>query len=345
MQNTPQSVAQSVDVFQQFDQLLKNHSILISDRESLTKLFEQVFDLCTQIPKTRFKAAVKAATQEFNPKAQKAQKAQKAEEVMVGSEGAADAPMISDLQKAPVARGRGRPRKTSTEDIESSANATPNVETAEKKRRGRPKKDKSVTISSNDDEDALIEQMMADVASMQKDEQPVVAVHVIAASSIPSLQVVDYDETETEDEMSPVVHEIKSAMPTFVVEADVPLANATKPKAVKEPKPKAVNESNTKAVNEPKPVETVQPLASFSKPMPHVVIPKIENHEVNGSIYLQVNFPTASFTWNGKTYLRTETDNVYDNLTLEMVGVWDHANHEIIQAFDDDDMCLSDDEE
>ena len=55
--------------------------------------------------------------------------------------------------------------------------------------------------------------------------------------------------------------------------------------------------------------------------------------------------PTNSFSYNGKTYLRTETDNVYDNLTLELIGVWDHANHEIIAAFDEDDELYFSEEE
>ena len=46
-----------VDVLQQFDQLLKNHSILVSDRENLTKLFENIVDLCTQMTKAKLKAA------------------------------------------------------------------------------------------------------------------------------------------------------------------------------------------------------------------------------------------------------------------------------------------------
>ena len=367
---------QSLDVLQQFDQLLKNHSIVVSDRENLTKLFEHIVDLCTQMPKTKLKAAVKAATKEPKPKAQPKPKP-KAQETMVGPEDAADAPVSSDLQTVPVARGRGRPRKTPSDAVgpaAKSADANPNAETAEKKRRGRPKKDKSVTISSNDDEDALIEQMMADVASMQKNEEPAVvhahiAVQAHIAASLAS--PVDDDETESEGEMSPVVHESNSQMPSFVVEADVSSnVAATKPKAVKEAKPKAVKETKPKAVKEVKPkavkevkpkavkeakpkavkeakpnVEDVQPLASFSNP-PEIVIPKTENHVVNGTIYLQSNFPTSSFTWNGRTYLRTETDNVYDNLTFEMIGVWDHANHEIICAFDDDDeMCFSDEDD
>jgi hypothetical protein len=59
--------------------------------------------------------------------------------------------------------------------------------------------------------------------------------------------------------------------------------------------------------------------------------------EVNGMLCLTPNFPTTSFTCNGRTYLRTETDNVYDTMTREMIGVWDHANHEIIHAFDEDE--------
>jgi hypothetical protein len=187
----------------------------------------------------------------------------------------------------------------------------------------------------------------------------------------------DDDATESEGEMSPKVHEHKSQLPAFVVEADVP-SNAVKavkevkPKAVKEVKPKAVKAVKevkpkaVKAVKEAKPVKEAkskavkkaaneaneaneanavqQPLATFSQAMPAVVIPKTESHEVNGTIYLHPNFPASSFSWNGKTYLRTELDNVYDNLTLEMVGVWDHVNHEVISAFDDDELYFSDEE-
>jgi hypothetical protein len=67
----------------------------------------------------------------------------------------------------------------------------------------------------------------------------------------------------------------------------------------------------------------------------------------DGNFYLMSNYPRESFTYNGKTYLRTETDNVYDTMTLEMIGVWDHLNHEIITAFDDeevDELWLSDEE-
>jgi hypothetical protein len=375
MQTQMTSTQAPVDVLQQFDQLLKNHSILVSDRENLTKLFENIVDLCTQTTKAKLKAAIKAATQESKPKTKaapkpKAQPKPKTQEIMVGPEGAADAPTLSDTVVPAPARGRGRPRKNTENTLApvKPAEEKPNAEPAEKKRRGRPKKDKSVTISSNDDEDALIEQMMADVASMQKDEPtpaPVAAVVPTAAS-----QLVDDDETDTDDEMSPVLHSTSSQVIEIEVEADVPSVSppaktkSGKAKVVKEPKPKAVKEPKPKAVKEPKAVkpkavketksETVkpnavmehmqveavhQPLASFSKPMSKTVIPKTENHVVNGTIYLQDNFPTSSFSWNGKTYLRTEMDNVYDNITFEMV-----VNHEVIHAFDDDEMYFSDEE-
>ena len=70
-----------------------------------------------------------------------------------------------------------------------------------------------------------------------------------------------------------------------------------------------------------------------------------ENKENNGKIYLLPMVSTDSFSYNGKTYLRTETDNVYDNLTHELIGVWDHANHEIIDMFDDDEEMGYSDEE
>ena len=68
MQTQMNSTQAPVDILQQFDQLLKSHSILVSDRENLTKLFENLVDLCTQMTKAKLKAAIKAATQESKPK-------------------------------------------------------------------------------------------------------------------------------------------------------------------------------------------------------------------------------------------------------------------------------------
>jgi hypothetical protein len=387
-----------LDILQQFDGLLKTHSIVVTDRENLAILFEKIVELCTQMPKTKLKAAIKAATQSTKPKpkgkAQPKTKAQsKTQEIMVGPEGAADAPVISDLP--PVARGRGRPRKAvAAETIAPASEANPNAETAEKKRRGRPKKDKTVTISSNDDEDALIEKMMADVASMQKDED--VVVHT--ASAVAAVEVDD-DETDTDDEMSPIesfsgklMRSVRSDSMSPVihtpvvqsfdiqVEADVPLNAVPASKGKKEPKAKVAKEPKAKVTKEPKakvtkvtkepkakvvkepkakvtkPTEPNNVLASFSAPESIVavaskvanvhVVPLQENTEVNGVLCLTSNFPTTSFTYNGRTYLRTETDNVYDTMTREMIGVWDHANHEIIHAFDEDEeeMLFSDEE-
>jgi hypothetical protein len=291
----------------------------------------------------------------------------------------------------------------------ASADANPNAETAEKKRRGRPKKDKSVTISSNDDEDALIEKMMADVASMQKDEPGIAyPAEAVAATVIADVVIADpaTDDDETEDEaspcspiqtftgplmrceettpvadsMSPVVQlSSPSSFQTFEIEVEVPapkanVTKATKAKATaaKEPKVKATKEPKVKAAKEPKapkakaakepaakksakvaaPVapaqEVVAPLASFATiPTQSDFRPRPENQETNGRIYLMAMVPTTSFTYSGKTYLRTETDNVYDNMTFELVGVWDHSNHEIIAAFDDEEdeeLYFSDEE-
>jgi len=379
-QNDQTSESKPLDILQQFDGLLKNHSIVISDRENLAKLFECIVELCTQMPKTKLKAALKAATQAPKTKAKakgKAQNKTDSKEIMVGPDGAADAPVISDLME--VARGRGRPRKAATEIVTENTNA----ETAEKKRRGRPKKDKTVTISSNDDEDALIEKMMADVASMQKDED-----HIPYPAEVPATAAAastSDDDTDTDNEsLSPILQ------PTFAihqdeleVEKDVVIAPPTKPvkevkakpvkevkaKPVKEVKAKPVKEVKAKPVKEvkanpvkevkanpvkevkAKPVKEVKTntLASFSAPAVAVVASShrsVENHEMNGGIYLTAGFPTSSFTWNGQTYLRTELDNVYDNLTYEMIGVWDHVNHEVICAFDEeeDGMYFSDEE-
>jgi hypothetical protein len=179
---------------------------------------------------------------------------------------------------------------------------------------------------------------------------------------------------ETESSLSPVVQTSLPSFQTFDFEVEVPApkANAIKKspkepkakaakeaKAPKEPKVKAAKETKVKAAKEPKapkaaaakepkakavsaPVAVAEvvakPLASFAAIQSQSDFrPRPENHEVNGRIYLTDMVPTTSFTHNGKTYLRTETDNVYDNLTYELIGVWDHSNHEIIAAFDDED--------
>jgi len=383
-----------LDILQQFDVLLKNHSIVVSDRENLTTLFEKIVELCTQMPKTKLKAALKAATQDPKTKAQPKAKAQpkpkpKAkQEIMVGPIGAADAPMMSDLLEVPVARGRGRPRKAVPEVAPAAeAAANPNAETAEKKRRGRPKKDKTVTISSNDDEDALIEKMMADVATMQKDEDATMhSMNSVAESMSPVFQPASsctqqFAEIEFDDEIEPAVASTSPAstatasaspspspVPTqkakeVQVKAPAPKAKEVKAKApapkakevkakevkVKEVKVKEVKVKEVK-VKEVKAKEvdgTPKPLASFSATSSVIASSRPETQTINGVIHLMPNVSTCSFTYNGKTYLRTELDNVYDNLTHEMIGVWDRANHEIIHAFDDDDeddICFSDEE-
>ena len=104
-----------------------------------------------------------------------------------------------------------------------------------------------------------------------------------------------------------------------------------KEKAIKAPKEKVIIETT--------PTESPIPIVS-------VPVPLRENKaSSDGKFYLMSNFPRRSFSCKGKTYFRTETDNVYDNLTLELVGVWDHLNHEIVTPFDDEyieDLWMSD---
>jgi hypothetical protein len=281
--------------------------------------------------------------------------------------------MISDLPEVKVARGRGRPRKTTETAAIPTADANPTAETAEKKRRGRPKKDKSVTISSNDDEDALIEKMMADVASMQKHDVAVVIADPADDEPEPYSPIQPFTGPLMRCEsLSPVVQtssaSSSSSFQQFEVEAPtttIPAPKAaTKTKSIKEPKakePKTPKETKapkeTKTPKETKApkkgakasvvaAEVVAPLASFSA-IPTHSDSRQENQETNGRIYLiaTATVPTTSFTHNGHTYLRTETDNVYDNLTHELIGVWDHSNHEIIAAFDDEFEEIWSDEE
>ena len=381
MQTQPQTQS---DILQQFSDMLKNHSIVVADRANLVKLLENIVDLCTQMPKTKLKAAVRAAAK--TPAATKpAAKKQPVRETLVGPDDAGDCPIMSDL-KAP-ARGRGRPRK---------ADATAAVVTdndAEKKKRGRPKKDKTVTISSNDDEDDLIAKMIADMKKNAKQSADVTVaeeddditeselddfngelnraetIPVVANSVSPVHQVdpVHSDEPiEVEAEVEAVVvnktkAKTKQVKETKVKQVKEPKVKETKVKQVKEPKTKQAKEPKFKEtkVKEPKqaiavevvpvPATQVVPVSATSANSATSSNPLRENKaSSDGNFYLMPNYPRESFTYNGKTYLRTETDNVYDTMTLEMVGVWDHLNHEIITAFDNeevDELWLSSDEE
>jgi hypothetical protein len=381
MQTQTKNSTTDADILQQFSEMLKSHSIVVSDRENLVKLLENIVELCTQMPKTKLKAAVKAAS---NPAPAKKAPAKKQEDALVGPADAADCPMITDIK--PAGRGRGRPRKDASVVPFEPVNDSPAAD-AEKKKRGRPKKDKTMIVSSNDDEDALIAKMIADVKSMKSDEE---SCQTVAAAAI----VVDDDQTESEAEedvegsLSPVCVIAARDAPAQV-EADLPVAKesnevtanavkevktkavkevktkAVKAKAVKEPKEvkaKAVKEPKevkVKAVKEPKEVK-VKAVKEVKEVKANEVISTIdivasatsaaplrENRaNSDGKFYLMTNYPRSSFSYSGKTYLRTENDNVYDTMTFELIGVWDHLNHEIITTFDDDeDELLFSDEE
>jgi hypothetical protein len=360
------------NILDQFSEMLKTHSIVVPDRDNLLRLFENIVDLCTQMPKTKLKAAIKAATPKPVPEPKKkpvaakkpaaAKKSVAATEELVGPADAGDCPVLSDLSdlsKAP--RGRGRPRKESSS---SPVQSESSVNDAEKKKRGRPKKDKTVVVSSNEDEDALIAKMISDMKTLQ---------------STTPVAIADPDEEveqseQSEQSMSPVYTAVQSQLAPVVVEADVveeketnaksksksKSAKEPKPKPAKEVKPKPAKEVKSKPAKEAKtktndnsasqdaPAESATPASPApTSAAPTSSVPPRENKaQSDGKFYLMSGFPRVSFTYNGATYLRTETDNVYDPLTMELVGVWDHLNHEIIVAFDEEegDIWMSDEE-
>jgi len=371
--------ANPANILEQFSEMLKTHSIVVSDRDNLLKLFENIVDLCTQMTKTKLKAAIKAATPKPVPEAKKKPAAAKKSvaaakkpvaavtDELVGPADAGDCPVLSDLSdlsKAP--RGRGRPRKESSS---SPVQSESSVNDAEKKKRGRPKKDKTVVVSSNDDEDALIAKMISDMKTLQSTSIPV-------AIADPDEEVEQSEQSE--QSMSPVYTEVQTQLAPVVVEADVveeketnakskskPKSNAkpkpakeAKPTPAKEAKPKPAKEAKSKPNDKPSSqaesasAESATPVAPTSvaptSSAPTSSVPPRENKaQSDGKFYLMSGFPRVSFTYNGATYLRTETDNVYDPLTLELVGIWDHLNHEIIVAFDDEedgDIWMSDEE-
>ena len=391
---------QTPDILEQFSNTLKPYSISM-DRESLVKLFESVIELCTQMSKAKLKAAVKAATTKDTaaakkaPAAKKTPAAKKAQPTTLAVEtiepGAAEdgvCPLETDIAK-PMARGRGRPRKSATTVVEVAAPA------GGEKKRGRPKKDKSVVMTSNDDEDALIAQMITDAKNTKinddLNEETESDCSTVSVSPAPT----HHHESESSETLLPVEKDVQDVqdghdqMQCTKQETKAVKAKAVRSKAVKEPnEPKAaktVKEPKAaKAVKEPKEPKAAkavkEPKANESKATAaqataaqataaqataaqataaqatvsaiNIVAsatsaaPVRENKaHSDGKFYLMPNYPRSSFTYSGKTYLRTENDNVYDNLTLELIGVWDHLNHEIITSFDDDDELWMSDEE
>jgi|UniRef100_A0A6C0LZP6 hypothetical protein len=414
----------SVDFIGQFADMLKNHSIVVNDRSTLLKLFENVVDLCTNTTKAKLKAAIKAESAD-TAAAAAPKKKMPVKEKLVGEMNAGDCPVISDITPGkPTARGRGRPRK----EVAVVQAVVADAVEGEKKKRGRPKKEKSLVMSSNDDEDALIAQMLGQMKShpmSQSSSQSSSVSPILTAVSAPLEPIeveqdvaADATDDVTDDEQPPAPKTTKAKAkaaakePKTKAAAKEPKAAAKEPKAAnkepkaanKEPKaankePKAAKESNAankepKAANkEPKAKESnakepnakesnakesnakesnakepktvaaeadrivAESLATLAAEYPalNVSVSACSASPIretkagsDGNFYLMKNFPRSSFTYNGKTYLRTETDNVYDSLTMELIGVWDHLNHEIITPNDDDvedlDALWSDEE-
>ena len=240
---------------------------------------------------------------------------------------------------------------------------------AEKKKRGRPKKDKSVTISSNDDEDALIAQMIADAKTLNHGDETESEHSEASVSPVPNHDVcelpmpVEADvpvakEVKTKEVKAGKVKEVKTVKVAKEVKAkEVKTVKVAKEVKAKEPKvAKEVKAKEVKANEVPKEVAAeadriiAQSLSVANVTASACSAAPLRENKANsdGKFYLMANYPRSSFSFSGKTYLRTENDNVYDTMTLELIGVWDHLNHEIITTFDDeeevDDLWMSDEE-
>ena len=368
------------DILQQFSDMLKNHSIVVADRANLVKLLENIVDLCTQMPKTKLKAAVKAATK--TPATKPAAKKQPDRETLVGPADAGDCPVMSDLE-AP-ARGRGRPRKADAtaavvtdNDAEKKKRGRPKKDKtvtissnddedaliakmiADVKKNA--KQSAAVAEPAEEDDDSTeseLEEFSGELIRAEENHSeetsPVVANSV---SPVHQVEPIHSDvPIEVEAEVEAVVVNKTKAKSKQVKEPKVKEPKVKEIK-VKEPKVKETKVKDTK-VKEPKqaiavevvpvPATQVVPVSVTAATSSTSSNPLRENKaSSDGNFYLMPNYPRESFTYNGKTYLRTETDNVYDTMTLEMIGVWDHLNHEIITAFDDeevDELWLSDEE-
>jgi hypothetical protein len=235
-----------------------------------------------------------------------------------------------------------------------------------------------VAVAEEDDDitESELDEFNGELIRVEEETTPVVAnsvspVHQVEPihSDVPieveaevEAVVVNKTKAKSKQVKEPKVKEIK------VKEIKVKEIKVKEPK-VKEPKVKETKVKEPKA-NEPKAKQTKKVAKTTADdvvaavvpvPVPDTVAPAAviqgsvssatplrENKaSSDGNFYLMPNYPRQSFTYNGKTYLRTETDNVYDTMTLEMIGVWDHLNHEIITAFDDEEveeLWLSDEE-
>ena len=383
-----QAQTQSQDVLQQFSEMLKNHSIIVNDRENLVKLFENIIELCTNIPKPKLKAAVKAATKESKTKSKKTVSVAVAEK-LVGPTDAGDCPMASDLVK-PAARGRGRPRKDASSDGVAVTTATPAGDAEKKKRGRPKKDKSVMISSNEDEDALIAKMISdvklmkkneesneIELASDAESELEQFTGSLMRAEETTPVAIADPDEEDADKNSVSPVHTTIAFETPMPVEKDVPAVKAkgskvkaAKELAVKEPKAKPAKETKVKDVKEPKvkPAKEPKPVKSTkeSKPEPELKAEKIaseveaikesydtpyqENQMVNGKIYLMAMIPTEPLTCKGKPYLRTETGNVYDKDTYELVGVWDCKNKQIITAVDNEedseveDLLFSDEE-
>ena len=264
---------------------------------------------------------------------------------------------------------RGRPKKDKTVTISSNddedaliAKMIADVKKNTKQPAAAAEEDDDITESELDE---FSDELIRAEENHAEENHAVVEISVSPVHQVEPIHPAVPVEVETEVE-AVVVNKTKTnskqakelkAKETKAKETKAKETKAKEPKAkepkAKEPKAKETKVKETKqsiAVEVvPVPATQVVPVSVTAANSATSATPLRENKaSSDGNFYLMPNYPRESFTYNGKTYLRTETDNVYDTMTLEMIGVWDHLNHEIITAFDDeevDELWLSSDEE
>jgi len=266
---------------------------------------------------------------------------------------------------------RGRPKKDKTVTISSNDDEDALIAKMIADVKKNAKQSAAVAEPAEEDDDSTeseLEEFSGELIRAEENHSeetsPVVANSV---SPVHQVEPIHSDvPIEVEAEVEAVVVNKTKAKSKQVKEPKVKEPKVKEPKVkepkvkeikVKEPKVKETKVKDTK-VKEPKqaiavevvpvPATQVVPVSVTAATSSTSSNPLRENKaSSDGNFYLMPNYPRESFTYNGKTYLRTETDNVYDTMTLEMIGVWDHLNHEIITAFDDeevDELWLSDEE-
>ncbi len=200
-------------------------------------------------------------------------------------------------------RSAGRPKKsTATSDTESENGET--VQSGITKRRGRPRKKRVVESGSAGDD--LIAQLLANAepAATESDEEAQPQKH----ESIPVVQLHDVIEKMTLDE--PTVDPDKCRLTSLYAKYAPEKVSTIDAILAKRPLGSAARTRMWGLLEEKYP-------GFFPKPAPPTLAKESESDEI------------SEFAWEGRTYLRTSDNVLYDTETQEEVGVWRESEQRI----------------